>query len=179
MILFTPNSLAARLWRALTQFVLWQCFPFRVGAFLSLCIFFSQTLFIYFLEKGREGERERNISVCLPFACPILGTWPATQTCALTGNRTSNPLVPRPALNPAIPAGAIPLHLSNWKLRNCFIILLSHPYSNLLLLYKFHCDFLYNSREILLISFVFLHQGKWPLTFIFICSYILHIYLLY
>ena len=31
---------------------------------------------------------------------PILGTWPATQACALTGNRTSNPLVCRPVLNP-------------------------------------------------------------------------------
>ena len=44
--------------------------------------------FIYlFLEgKGREGERERNISVWLPPACPLLGTWPTTQVCALTGN---------------------------------------------------------------------------------------------
>ena len=31
---------------------------------------------------------------------PLLGTWPATQTCALTGNWTHNPLVCRPALNP-------------------------------------------------------------------------------
>ena len=51
-------------------------------------------------EKGREGERERNINVWLPFPCPQLGTWPATQECALTGNRTSNPLVCRPMLNP-------------------------------------------------------------------------------
>ena len=29
-----------------------------------------------------------------------LGTWPATQACALTGNRTSDLLVCRPALNP-------------------------------------------------------------------------------
>ena len=35
---------------------------------------------------------------------PLLGTWPATQACALTenqtGNRTGNPLVHRPALKP-------------------------------------------------------------------------------
>ena len=31
---------------------------------------------------------------------PLLGTWPAIQACALTGNRTSEPLVGRPALNP-------------------------------------------------------------------------------
>ena len=36
---------------------------------------------------------------CLSHA-PHWGTWPATQTCALTGNRTDDPLVCRPALNP-------------------------------------------------------------------------------
>ena len=32
--------------------------------------------------------------------CSPLETWPATQARALTGNRTCNPLVLRPALNP-------------------------------------------------------------------------------
>ena len=41
-------------------------------------------------------ERERNINVWLPFARPLLGSWPTTQACALT----RNPLVGRPALNP-------------------------------------------------------------------------------
>ena len=50
--------------------------------------------------EGREKERERNIIVWLPLARPLLGTWPATQACALTGNRTSKPLVHRPALSP-------------------------------------------------------------------------------
>ena len=31
---------------------------------------------------------------------PQLGTWPATQACILTGNRTSGPLVHRQVLNP-------------------------------------------------------------------------------
>ena len=35
----------------------------------------------------------------LPLECPLPGTWPATQTCALTGNRTGDPLVGRPVLN--------------------------------------------------------------------------------
>ena len=59
--------------------------------------------FIYsFLEReeGREKEKERNINVWLPLACSLLGTWPATQACALTGNRTRDPLVHRPVLNP-------------------------------------------------------------------------------
>ena len=48
----------------------------------------------------------REISMCkryinwLPLECPQLGTQPATQACALTGNRTSNLSVHRLALNP-------------------------------------------------------------------------------
>ena len=58
--------------------------------------------FYLFLERGegREKERERNTNVWLPLTCPQLGTWPTIQACALTGNQTSNTLVPRPALNP-------------------------------------------------------------------------------
>ena len=36
----------------------------------------------------------------LPPARTSLGSWPATQACALAGNWTSNPLVCRPVLNP-------------------------------------------------------------------------------
>ena len=46
-----------------------------------------------------EKERERNIDL-LPLAHPQLGTWPATQACALTGNQTSNLLVLELVLNP-------------------------------------------------------------------------------
>ena len=54
----------------------WQCLGF-----------FKKILFILFLERGREGEeRERNMNMWLPLECPLLGTWPATQACALTGN---------------------------------------------------------------------------------------------
>ena len=55
-----------------------------------------------FLDRGerREKERERNINVWLPLACPTLRTWPTTQACAPTGNRTSSPLIHRPVLNP-------------------------------------------------------------------------------
>ena len=31
----------------------------------------------------------------LPLAHPLLGTWPSTQACVLTGNQTSDPLVCR------------------------------------------------------------------------------------
>ena len=44
-------------------------------------------------------ETARYVDLLL-LASPPLGTWPATQACALTGNRTGNPLVHRPMLNP-------------------------------------------------------------------------------
>ena len=44
--------------------------------------------FIYlFLERGREEkDRERYVNVRLLFMYHLLGTWPTTQACALTGN---------------------------------------------------------------------------------------------
>ena len=56
--------------------------------------------FLYLFLEGKEGrKRERNISVWLPLVRPLLGTWPETQACALTGNPTSDPLICRPALD--------------------------------------------------------------------------------
>ena len=42
---------------------------------------------------------KRNI-IWLSLVRPLLGTLPATQACALTGNRSGNLLVHRPALSP-------------------------------------------------------------------------------
>ena len=69
---------------------------------LKKVLFQKKFLFIYLFQRGEgsEKERERNINVWLSLMCPLLGTWPATQACALTGNRTSDPLVCRPVLNP-------------------------------------------------------------------------------
>ena len=69
--------------------------------FNILFYFLKDYLFTYlFLERGREGERERIITVWLPLMCPLLGTWSVTQACALTGNLTGDSLVHRLALNP-------------------------------------------------------------------------------
>ena len=46
-----------------------------------------------------DVQRETAIG-WLPLARLQLGTWPATQAHALTGNRTGNVLVHRPELNP-------------------------------------------------------------------------------
>ena len=59
------------------------------------CFFPFILRFYLFLERGKEEER--NIHVWLPLKRPLLGTWPATQACALTGNQTCDPLVCRPA----------------------------------------------------------------------------------
>ena len=68
----------------------------------SLLIFFFFLIFYSLTsrKRGREGQRERNINMWLPPAHPLLGTWPAAQACALTGDRTGDPLVHRPVLNP-------------------------------------------------------------------------------
>ena len=40
--------------------------------------FFKKILLFIFRERGREGERERNINMWLPLMRPPLGTWPPT-----------------------------------------------------------------------------------------------------
>ena len=63
-------------------------------------IIFKKIYLFIFRGEGREKETERNVNVWLPLAHPPLGTWPTAQACALTGNRTSDPLVHSLALEP-------------------------------------------------------------------------------
>ena len=75
--------------------------PFHIYVNYPCSFLFLKKIFIHlfiFGERGKEGEG--NINVWLPLVCPLLGTWPTTQACALTGNGTSDPSVHRPALNP-------------------------------------------------------------------------------
>ena len=51
-------------------------------------LFFLKILFI-FRERGREGERERNINMWWPLTQPLLGTWPATPACGLQAHTQS------------------------------------------------------------------------------------------
>ena len=69
--------------------------------------FLSLKDFIYlFLERGEGREKERERNMCerninqLPLTRPQLGTWRATQACALTGNQTGDLLVCRLVLDP-------------------------------------------------------------------------------
>ena len=70
--------------------------------FIQFLIVFWKWFYLFiFRERGREGERGRETSMCGCLSrAPSLGTWPATQACALTGNWTSDPLLLRPVLNP-------------------------------------------------------------------------------
>ena len=70
-----------------------------IQTLLSFLIFY---LFI-FRERGREREREREKHQCVVAShTPPTGgtTWVATQACAMTGNRTGDPLVHGLVLNP-------------------------------------------------------------------------------
>ena len=40
---------------------------------------FKDFIYLFFRQRGREGERERNISVWLPLAHSLLGTWSGLQ----------------------------------------------------------------------------------------------------
>ena len=73
------------------------CYYFSADSVWIALKFFKKILFALFLERveEKEKERERNINVWLPLMCPLPGTWPTTQACALTGNRTREPLVHR------------------------------------------------------------------------------------
>ena len=74
----------------------------RRGSHEELVALLRKMEFLFYLfifrQMGREGERERTL-MCeryidwLPLTRPQPVTWPARQTCALTRNPTSNPLV--------------------------------------------------------------------------------------
>ena len=65
---------------------------------LFFFLFKKKILFIYSREKGSKGEREGAKHQCVrdtSITRPHQGTWPATQACALTRNRTGDLLVHR------------------------------------------------------------------------------------
>ena len=78
------------------------CFTEKIKVATQEFLRFFLKIFFLLLERGREGEGERNTSVWLPLPRPPPGTWPATQACALSGNRTHDPVVCRLAFNPHV-----------------------------------------------------------------------------
>ena len=74
---------------------LWFLWTALVNYFLKDFIY----LFI-FRERRREGEREGGKQQCVVASLTLLGTWPATQACALTENWIHDHWFCRLALNP-------------------------------------------------------------------------------
>ena len=77
--------------------------PNSMGGIWQMCnSFFFPRFYLFIFREGKGGRkrgRERPMCGCLSLT-PLLGTWPETHSCALTGNRTGDPLVHRPVLNP-------------------------------------------------------------------------------
>ena len=64
-------------------------------------LFFRGFIYLFIFREGKgERKRGRETLMCGCLSCaPRLGTWPATQVFALTGNRTGDPPICRPTLN--------------------------------------------------------------------------------
>ena len=80
-----------------------HCYYIGYMIYSKCSIIFLKDFIYLFLDRGegREKERKRrNMNVWLPLVYPLLETWPANPACALTGNRTRDPLVCRLALYP-------------------------------------------------------------------------------
>ena len=74
-------------WRSLYFFFFFWWGVKLVGFKGTKDIITFKKIFYLFLERGEGREKERReTSVWLPLSCPLLGTWPITQACALTGN---------------------------------------------------------------------------------------------
>ena len=77
-------------------FSLAQIFKFTLQYDFIVVFFFKDFIYLFFRERGREGQRGRETSMygCLSrgshWGAGLLGTWPATQACALT--------VPKPVM---------------------------------------------------------------------------------
>ena len=95
----------------------------RGQALFQRPMYYFFKVFIYlFSERGEgsETEWERSVSVWLPLGCPAMGTWPTSQACALTGNRTGKSLSRRPALSPLshTSQGWRPTYFNSFNLHN-------------------------------------------------------------
>ena len=106
-----------------------KCWYFKVFP-IFIYLFFKDFILIL-RERGKEGERGRETSMWkryiywLSLTHPQLGTWPATQACALSGNWTSDLLVHRSALNPLNQTS------QGWRFFCLFVFLIySHLFNN-------------------------------------------------
>ena len=78
-------SLAGRFITPISASVVTRPSPCVLPVFLFSFLFFLRFYLFNFRQRGRVRERGRNINVWLPLSHPLLGlgTWTATQGCAL------------------------------------------------------------------------------------------------
>ena len=110
------------------------CFSFCALGSLSMLVYTGSppyiflTFYLFFRERRKEREKEGETVMCernidwLPPKRPHLGTWPTSQACALTRNRTGDPSVSRPVFNPLNHASQsyLPLFfLNRRKIQEC------------------------------------------------------------
>ena len=74
-----------KIWRYLSKLLIFISFDTQI------LLLFLKGFIHLFLERGegKEKERERNINVWSSLTGPPLRTWPSSQACALTENRTA------------------------------------------------------------------------------------------
>ena len=107
--------------------------------------FFKRFYLLIFRERGREGEREGEKHQCVVAPqMPPAGDPPATQACASTGNRTSNPPVCRLALSPLSHTswGYIRLHSQYYKFYRP-----GQMYNDMFPLLQYHTELLHCSKN--------------------------------
>ena len=77
-----------------------KCKLYKMGLISLMVLMISMGRhYLFYFQTEQKGGRETSMCGC-PSCAPTLGAQPATQACAPTGNRTSDPLVRRLALNP-------------------------------------------------------------------------------
>ena len=104
--------------------------------------------FLFFMYFYRAEGRGRNINVWLPLARPLLGTWPPTQACTLTGNQTSDLLVHRLVLSPLSHTNQADILLSRKICSNVFRPLwLVQPNASLIVTSSKESSLCYNSTN--------------------------------
>ena len=109
-ILYNNEALLAHTRESISQVFLKYSIGcvFHLFQWISIAKMYFRSLFFNFIYFCREGKgrrkrgREPSMWCVVASLVPPTGdlTWPTTHACALTGNWTSDPLVPILALNP-------------------------------------------------------------------------------
>ena len=103
----TGDPLVCKLVLSLLSHTRQDSYLFCFVLFIILFYFIFKILFTYFYREGKGGQKTGRENLMyegyinqLPVTYRQPWTWSAIHACALTGNRTGDLLVPRPAFSP-------------------------------------------------------------------------------